>query len=501
MSERTLLVIEDDPGLASQMGWCIDNANVSIANDRDSAIDALRREPPQVITLDLGLPPDPGGYSIGLKLLEDIQRLLPSAKVIVITGREDHDAALQSLAHGASDFYTKPIDAETLNFVVNRAFRIYALEQENRRLAKAALRHSSSDFIGQSESMTQLKAQIERVASADISVLITGETGTGKELVARALHAHSPRSENPLVAINCAAIPENLLESELFGHEKGAFTGANSRKLGKIEAANGGTLFLDEIGDMPFSLQAKLLRFTEDRVIERLGSNTRIPVDVRIVAATHQDIGKQIDAGKFRQDLYFRLGEVTLHIPPLHARAGDALLIANALLKKYGNGEMLKLTESAADAIEAWHWPGNVRELENRIKRACLLADSRLLNATDLELIDVATRPHDLTSGTALPSSAQSPPGTGPVPLKATQKQPLNLQEVRRLAEQDAILRALARTEGNVSKAAKLLGITRPTLYNLFEKYEIQPRPPETASRNTRGTRTGNRSGSRTSTR
>lgn len=317
--------------------------------------------------------------------------------------------------------------------------------------------------------MLDLKRIIKKIAPADINVLICGETGTGKELVAHELHRRSLTRTGPFVAINCAAIPDNLLESELFGHERGAFTGALNRKLGKIETANGGTLFLDEIGDMPSNLQAKLLRFTEDRFIERVGANDRIPVDVRLVAATHQNISKQIVSGTFRQDLYYRLAEITLTLPPLRKRGQDTLLIAQHLLQGYAEGDTPPtLSEDALEAISRWHWPGNVRELENILKRACLLRTSNRINSADLELFDVAQR-HD-----RLPLAA--PPKAIP-DVERSGNSTLDLQEVRRQAEQSAIIRAIARADDNVSKAAKLLGVTRPTLYNLMDKYNIRNRP------------------------
>jgi two-component system NtrC family response regulator len=446
MAERQLLIIEDDPGLLSQMRWCFDGINVATAIDAKSAITSLRKNPPQVITLDLGLPPDPGGSEVGFALLEEIQRLLPRTKIIVITGRDDRASALTSISRGAYDFYNKPIEAATLSFVVERAFRMYELEDENRKLSNFSIDMPLDGLVAQSEVMQSLARQVERVAPSDISVLLAGETGTGKEVIAQALHSLSPRKNSPFVAINCAAIPENLLESELFGHEKGAFTGASRRKEGRIQAADGGTLFLDEIGDMPLSLQAKLLRFAQDRRIERLGSNRQIAVDLRIISATHQNLARLIEAGRFREDLYFRLGEITLTLPPLRDRSGDSLLLAKYMIRKFAGDRTLRLSNEAANAIEHWHWPGNVREIENRIKRACVMTDTNTITPLDLELVEVEAEDDRL---------------------------PLNLQSVRASAERDAILRALTRVNHNVSKAARLLGVSRPTLYNLFEKYAI----------------------------
>ncbi|MEZ5561085.1 MAG: PEP-CTERM-box response regulator transcription factor [Pseudomonadales bacterium] len=443
MSDRKLLIIEDDPGLASQMRWCLDGMDVSVAGTAREAEGLLRKEEPQVVTLDLGLPPDPGGTRVGFELLELIGTLLPRTKVIVISGREEHEHAVRAVAQGAYDFYQKPIDADTLNFVVGRAFRLWELEAENDRLSAKVNTMPLEGVITASPKMLDVTRQVERVAPADATVLILGETGTGKELIARALHALSDRHDAPFVAINCAAIPENLLESELFGHEKGAFTGAVGRKVGRIEAANGGTLFLDEIGDMPLALQAKILRFLQERIIERVGGTSGIPVDVRVVSATHRDVSEMIAAGAFREDLYFRVAEIALHLPPLRDRGNDAVLLAKAFVTRHASNRGLQLSKDCMAAIEAWTWPGNIRELENRVKRACIMADGRFITPRDLEL-------------DADPDEA-----------------PLNLKEVRSTAERSAIVRALNRCNGNVSQAARLLGVSRPTLYNLFSKHGL----------------------------
>jgi two-component system, NtrC family, response regulator len=443
MNDRKLLIIEDDPGLASQMRWCFDGPEVLLAGNAREAEALLRKEEPQVVTLDLGLPPDPGGTSVGFELLEKIGVLLPTTKTIVITGREEHVHAVRAIAHGAYDYYQKPVNSETLNFVVERAFRLWELEAENRRLSEETRSYATNGLIAASSAMLDVTRQIERVAPTDATVLILGETGTGKEVVARAIHGLSQRADEPFVAINCAAIPENLLESELFGHEKGSFTGAVGRKIGKIEGASGGTLLLDEIGDMPLPLQAKLLRFLQERTIERVGSNQEIPVDVRVLSATHRDIGEMIADRSFREDLYFRIGEITLTLPPLRDREGDVVLIARALMDRYQGERSLQLSSDCVAAMEAWPWPGNVRELENRLKRACIMADGNYITAQDLEL----SSEHDDT--------------------------PLNLKEVRALAERQAIVRALARCGDNVSQAARLLGVSRPTLYSLLEKHGL----------------------------
>jgi len=448
MSERRLLIIEDDPGLQSQMRWCFADAHtqIAVAANETDAIAALRRSPPQVVTLDLGLPPDAGGSEVGFGVLKSIRALLPDCKVIVITGREEHEHAVRAVADGAYDFYQKPIDADTLRFVVDRAFRLWDLEQENHRLSASQTPTPLAGIISGSARMQELFRLIERVAPTDASVLVLGETGTGKELVARAVHDLSERRERPFVAINCAAIPENLLESELFGHEKGAFTGAVARKLGRIEMADGGTLFLDEIGDMPLALQAKILRFLQERSLERVGGHALINVDVRVVCATHRPIEKMLGERTFRDDLYFRLAEITLSVPPLREREGDAVLLAHAFLRRFAPDRKLRLADDGVKALTTWNWPGNVRELENRVKRASIMSDGTQISATDLDLRSAGT-PDDTL--------------------------PLNLKQVRDEAELKAVTRALARADHNLAQASRLLGISRPTLYSLLEKFHI----------------------------
>ncbi|MEC7727172.1 MAG: PEP-CTERM-box response regulator transcription factor [Pseudomonadota bacterium] len=449
MSKR-LLIVEDDPGLQSQMRWCFSDAlEVAVASDRESALASLRRIEPEVVTLDLGLPPDPGGASEGFQLLEDILRLSPMTKVIVVTGREDKENAVKAIGMGAADFYQKPLDADILTFVVNRAFRIAELERENRDLAQQHNGANIKGIVAASPEMLAICRTLEKVAPTDVTTLITGETGTGKELLARALHDLSPRSQRPFAAINCAAIPENLLESELFGFEKGSFTGATQSKKGKIESANGGTLFLDEIGDMPMALQAKLLRFLQERVVDRVGSIKPIPVDVRVVCATHRDVRQLIERGDFREDLYYRISEITLDVPAVREREGDALVIAQSLLKSLGKTmerPNLAFSEDAINAIEAHSWPGNVREMINKIKRAIIMSSGKRVTAEDLEL------------------TCEAPVGNSQ----------LNLRQVRENAERNAIIRALRSCNFNMAKASRLLGVTRPTLYNLTDKYKIE---------------------------
>ncbi|MAM88628.1 MAG: PEP-CTERM-box response regulator transcription factor [unclassified Hahellaceae] len=446
---RRLLIVEDDPGLQSQMRWCFsDDLEVSVASDREQALTALRRVEPDVITLDLGLPPDPGGASEGFKLLEDILRLSPMTKVIVVTGREDKENAVKAIGMGASDFYQKPLDADILTFVVNRAFRLQELERENLELSYRGNGTSIKGIVAASPQMLAICRTLEKVAPTDVTTLITGETGTGKELLARGIHELSHRACKPFAAINCAAIPENLLESELFGFEKGSFTGATQAKKGKIESANGGTLFLDEIGDMPMALQAKLLRFLQERVVDRVGSVNPVPVDVRVVCATHQDLKQLIDSGKFREDLYYRISEITLDVPALRNRDGDSQVIAQSLLKSLGkqmDRPNLGFSEDAVTAINTYSWPGNVREMINKVKRATIMAEGKRITAEDLEL------------DTSSPS----------------QEQQLNLRKVREVAERNAIMQALQGCNYNMAKASRLLGVTRPTLYNLTDKYRI----------------------------
>ena len=449
VENRRLLIIEDDPGLQSQLKWCFDDEKILLCDNEKDALAHLRRSEPQVVTLDLGLPPDPGGSSVGFKILEQISSLAPRTKVIVITGREEKENAVKAVGGGAYDFYQKPIDADILKFVVNRAFRLYELEEKNRELEKSNTESPIAGLITSSPEMLTLCRTVERVANTDATALILGETGTGKELIARALHGFSERKDQNFSPINCAAIPENLLESELFGYEKGAFTGANTNKKGKIENANGGTLFLDEIGDMPMSLQAKMLRFLQERTIQPLGSHKDIPVDVRIVCATHRDLETMIAEGSFREDLYYRLSEIVLNLPALIERDGDALILARAFLNRFSQeqGRALKgFTEEAIQSIESYNWPGNIRELENKIKRASIMAEGNKISAQDLGI-----RPNKETEASL----------------------PLNLKNVREEAEKKTITRALIQTEYNMAKTAKLLGITRPTLYTLANKYKL----------------------------
>lgn len=447
-AQAKILLVEDDVGLQKQIKWSLDGFEVLTAADREAALAALRRHAPPVVLLDLGLPPDPDGATEGLAALQQILALAPGTKVIVVTGNQDRANAVQAIRQGAFDFYQKPFDEQILRIIIDRALRVAELEQENRRLVLAQRAEPLQGLITGDPEMLKVCRTIEKVAASDATVLLLGESGTGKELLARGLHALSPRAKERFVAINCAAIPETLLESELFGYEKGAFTGATKQTLGKIEYAHKGTLFLDEIGDLPLALQAKLLRFLQERVIERLGGRGEIPVDVRVVAATHQDLEARIAGGLFRQDLYYRLSEISVRIPPLRARQGDKSLLAHAFLEKYAqlNGRSLRgFTPEALAAIEAHAWPGNVREIENTIKRAVIMAEGNQIGLADLGL-----------------------------PAAAVAEESLNLRHVRDEAERNAVIKALARVNGNVAQAAELLGVSRPTLYDLMGRFGLK---------------------------
>ncbi len=448
-NSRKLLVVEDDPGLQTQLKWCFEGYDVIIAGDRETALSELEKHRPPVVTVDLGLPPDADGTSEGFQTLETILTRAPATKVIVVTGNNDRQHALQAVGMGAYDFFYKPIDADLLGFIVNRAYRLREIEDENQRLHVTGGDSSLEGVITGSPEMLKVCSTVEKVAPSDATVLILGESGTGKELIARSVHAMSGRADSKIVAINCAAIPENLLESELFGYEKGAFTGAVKQTQGKIELANGGTLFLDEIGDMPLALQAKLLRFLQERVIERVGGRQEIPVDVRVICATHKDLPQLAREKEFREDLYYRISEISIRIPALREREGDTLLLARVFLEKFSKSigkQQHRFSKESLAAIEAYPWPGNVRELENRVKRAVIMAEHKQISVSDLEL--------------------------GGAGLDDTRT--FNLREIREQAERQAIVRAMGHVGGKISQASELLGVSRPTMYDLIKKYNLK---------------------------
>lgn len=447
---KKILIVEDDPGLQKQMKWSFEEFEIFIAGNREEALKILVKEHPSVVTVDLGLPPDVDGSTEGLATVEQILSKAPNTKVIVVSGNDERKNAVQAVASGAYDFYQKPIDSELLNQIVTRAYHVYELEEDNRRLAMAHVDSPMEGMITSSPQMQTVCQRVEKVAPSDATVLLLGDSGTGKEVCARALHVKNPSITGRFVAINCAAIPDNLLESELFGYEKGAYTGATKSTPGKIEYAEGGTLFLDEMGELPMPLQAKLLRFLQERVVERIGGREEIPVKVRIICATHQNLEEKIKNGEFREDLYYRINEIPITIPPLKDREGDSLLIARAFFDQINTEQGKKLKGFAKDAlsaIESHEWPGNVRELKNRIKRAVIMADGKQITAADLEL-----EPAD----------------------SSTESDTFDLREIREKAERAVITKALNHTSGKVSPAAELLGVSRPTLYDLMQKLNIQ---------------------------
>ena len=443
-SKPILLIIEDDSGLQSQLRWHFDQYETVVADNRQDAIAALRLHEASVIIQDLGLPPDEDGVDEGFKCIQDILRISPNSKIIVMTGKTDRDNALRAVAMGAYDFYQKPVDPSTLDLIVQRAFNIFELEDYNRRISLSQ-QEPLEGLITNDPQMLKICRQLEKISPTTVTCTLLGESGTGKEVMARAIHHLSPRKTKRFVAINCAAVPENLIESELFGYEKGAFTGANKTTLGKVETANEGTLFLDEIGDMPLNLQAKLLRFLQERVIERVGGRIEIPVDVRVICATNKNLEEMVKDGSFREDLFYRICEMTVVIPPLRNRLGDKVLLARhfklRFAKEHGQN-VTGFTPDATAAIENYPWPGNIREMENKIKRAVIMADGKHITREDLGLAEAG----ELS---------------------------LNLRHVRQEAERGAILRALSMTDNNISAAAKLLGVTRPTFYDLIKKYDM----------------------------
>lgn len=446
---RPLLIVEDDPALQKQLRWSFDQFETLTAGDRESALAQIHRHNPPVVTMDLGLPPDADSVSEGFRLLEQILSAAPDTKVIVLTGQNDRANALRAIGLGAYDFFAKPFEPELLALTIDRAFRLYDLQQENRRLQSSQHPPALAGLLTRSAEMLRVCRTVEKVASSNATVLLLGESGTGKEVLARGLHESSQRKNERFVAINCAAIPDNLLESELFGYEKGAFTGAGKTTPGKIESAHGGTLMLDEIGDLPHALQAKLLRFLQERVVERLGGRQEIPVDVRIVCATHQDLKTLIKEGRFREDLFYRLAEIVINIPPLRERTGDPALLAHAFVRRFAseqNAGSMTLTEDAVRAIEAHPWPGNVRELENCIKRAVIMADGPQITRDDIGLENT----------------------------EVAEPEFIDLRRIRDDAERSAVVTALGRANGNVVRAAEILGVSRPTLYDLMHRLGLK---------------------------
>jgi len=447
-SDTRLLVVEDNPGLRRQLCWSFSEYKVSAASDRAGALGCVRSEKPHVVILDLGLPPDAQGASEGLATLEEIRALAPATKIVVMTGNEDRANALAAIGLGAHDFCNKPMELDELRLIVQRARHVQQLEEEARNNGNPE-RQPLKGFITAADSAMRICRMVEKVAPTDVTVLLLGESGTGKEVLARALHDNSPRADKPFIAINCGAIPENLLESEMFGHEKGSFTGAVKQTIGKFEQANRGTLFLDEIGDIPQPLQVKLLRFLQDRVIERIGGRQQIPVDVRIVCATNRDLQQMIADGSFREDLYYRLNEIAVQIPALRERPGDAVILARHFLRRYASQyrrPVKGLAPDGAAAVARHEWPGNVRELQSRMKRAVLMAEGEMVTAAELEL--------------AVPDVVQEPVA-------------ISLRQVRQTAERQALVEALAQSDGNVSQAAKLLDVSRPTLYALMKQHAV----------------------------
>lgn len=448
MAKKKLLVVEDDPGLQRQLRWALDDYDTVFAADRDMALNQLRRHQTAVATIDLGLPPDTDGSAEGLALLKQMLAIAPDMKVIVLSGNQDRGNVLKAVGLGAYDFHQKPLETDLLRLMIERAFFLHTVQQDNRRMLQTEVDSPLAGIITRDPGMLRVCRSVEKVAPSSATVMLLGASGCGKELLARGLHELSARHGKRFVAINCAAIPENLLESELFGYEKGAFTGAERQTLGKIELAGGGTFFLDEIGDMAMPLQAKLLRFLQQRVIERVGGRNEIAVDVRIVCATHRNLKALVDAGSFREDLFYRLSEIVLVIPPLRERMGDSVLLAHHFRHRFANAESrpaMAFSTDALAAIEAHGWPGNVREMENCIKRAVIMADGPHITAADLGL-----------------------------PPLAAQSESMDLREARSGAEYKVMVRALARTGGNIARAAELLGVSRPTLYDLMNHHGIK---------------------------
>ncbi len=451
----TLLIVEDDEDIRSQMRWALlSDYEVLLSENRQGALEAFEHKHPQVVLLDLGLPPDPAKPTEGFAILAEILNRDRRAKVIIISGQAEKENALRAIADGAYDFIPKPVDIDELKVIRKRAFHIGRLERDHDELQTQFSEESFEGMLGTSQQMKDVFNTIRKVAASEAPILVLGESGTGKERVALAIHRRSPRKEGPFVPINCGAIPETLLESELFGHEKGAFTGAHTQRLGRIESANGGTLFLDEIGEIPMPLQVKLLRFLQEQKIERVGGRKEIPINVRVISATNVDLKKAMADGKFREDLFYRLAVIVLRLPPLRDRSSDVPLLAQSFLKTFAaqNGrDTPRLTVAALKAVEQYTWPGNVRELENRIKRAVIMAEGTSVTVADLEL--------DGTGGSPAPGRS--------------------LKEARETVEREMVQQALRRNRGKISGAASDLGISRPTFYELMEKLGLRQKGAE----------------------
>lgn len=467
-----LLIVDDSPEIRKQLKWGLAKYyRIHLAESVTEALSLFDQHQPRVITLDLGLPPDIDGATEGLRCLEIILKKNPETKVIVLSGNEDHQNALVAVDMGAYDFYHKPIDLNEVRIILERAFHLADLEEENRRLHLSTQQTGSdySGIIGQCPAMLEVFSTIKKVASINVPVLILGESGTGKEVIAQAIHQRGIRQNKPFIAINCGAIPENLLESELFGHEKGSFTGAGNRVQGKVEYAQDGTLFLDEIGEMPPLLQVKILRFLQEKVIQRVGGREDIPLDTRIIAATNTDIAQAISQGDFREDLYYRIGVITISLPPLRERGDDIALLANYFLRRYSQefGKKIRgFSVAARTGLLDYDWPGNVRELENKIKRAIIMAEQPIIAAGDL--------------GFALAETAEdvmlSTPGQAEKGLPEDQSlavRGMTLKEARQQIEKTLLVQALEDSAGNIQKAAEQLAVTRPTLYDLLKKHRL----------------------------
>jgi two-component system NtrC family response regulator len=450
MLRSKVLIVEDDEATSRQLQWALrDEFDLLSAGDPATALTLAREQHPALILLDLGLPPNPADTEEGFRLLQEVLKHGNVGKVIVCTGYGDRANAVRAVGCGAYDIFTKPVDVDILKALMRRACWVAELEEEWSHLAAEAEKENNEEIIGTSEAICRVFATIRKVATTDVPILITGESGTGKEVTARAIHERSLRKDGPFVPINCGAIPETLLESELFGHERGAFTGAVQQKKGKVEYAQGGTLFLDEIGELPSTLQVKILRFLQDRTFERVGGRQQLQVDLRIMAATNVDLKKAIERGTFREDLYYRLGVVHFEVPPLRERGEDALLIATVFLKRVSEhmGKPVRgFTKEAAQAIQAYAWPGNVRELSNKIRRAVVMAEGPSITAEDLDL----------------------PYATG-----STAPQPIALRDARQRLEEELIAQSLTLHKGNISRVSEELRISRPTLYRLLRKYGL----------------------------